>query len=246
MVRTMVEQKLEHDHTTEAIRRRLAQKPPVSYLRDFVYGGIDGAITTFAIVAGVEGAQLSFRALIILGLANLFADGLSMAAANYTGTKTEVDDYVRLKAIELKHIDQVPDGERAEVRELLRQKGLSGEPLNEAVKAITANDDRWVSFMLAEEYGLAGTLRSPARAAASTFVAFLICGLVPLIPFLFGWPSAAIISLLATAIVFFAIGSAKSRWSLTKWWMSGLETLAIGMAAATLAFAVGTVLKTMI
>ena len=80
---------LEHDHTPAAIRERLSVDPSPSYIRDFVYGGIDGVITTFAIVAGVEGADLSQRAIIILGIANLVADGLSMAASNYTGTKTE-------------------------------------------------------------------------------------------------------------------------------------------------------------
>ena len=75
--------KLEHAHTVEAISARLAKDPKVSYLRDWIYGGIDGAVTTFAIVAGVVGANLSSSVIIVLGLANLLADGFSMAAGNY-------------------------------------------------------------------------------------------------------------------------------------------------------------------
>ena len=87
---------LEHGHSVEEIRQRLSSERQVSYVRDWVYGGIDGAITTFAIVAGVVGAALSSKVIIILGLANLLADGLSMAASNYSGTKAEVDDVQRL------------------------------------------------------------------------------------------------------------------------------------------------------
>ena len=88
---------LHAEHTTEAIRDRLDADPKVSYLRDWVYGGIDGAVTTFAIVAGVVGADMGARVILILGLANLLADGFSMAAGNYSGTKSEVEDYERLR-----------------------------------------------------------------------------------------------------------------------------------------------------
>jgi VIT1/CCC1 family predicted Fe2+/Mn2+ transporter len=97
--------------------------------------------------------------------------------------------------------------------------------------------------MLTEEYGLPGTLRSPVKAAASTFLAFLICGFVPLLPFVINLPAPIYLSTASTAAVFFAIGSVKSLWSLTAWWRSGLETLAIGMAAAALAFAAGTIVE---
>lgn len=81
--------RLEHEHTLEAIRTRLARRAPHSYLRDFVYGGIDGAVTTFAVVSGVAGAELGTRVVLILSVANLIADGFSMAASNYSGTRAE-------------------------------------------------------------------------------------------------------------------------------------------------------------
>ena len=92
--------RLEHDHDSASIRRRFASGPPVSYLRDWVYGGIDGAVTTFAVVAGTMGADLSSRIVLILGAANLVGDGFSMAASNFSGTKAERDEYAQLRAVE--------------------------------------------------------------------------------------------------------------------------------------------------
>lgn len=241
---TSPNQPLEHRHTAEAIRRRLLDGTKPNYLRDFIYGGIDGAVTTFAIVAGVVGASLSANIVIILGLANLVADGISMAASNYSGTKTEVDDLERLRAMEYRHIAIDPDGEREEIRQIMSIKGLEGDTLEHAVEAITSNRERWVATMLFEEHGQSGMVRDPLRSALATFVAFVICGAVPLLPYtLLPGDTAMPIALSMTSVVFFAIGSMKSRWSLSRWWVSGLETLVIGLAAAGAAFAIGYFLR---
>jgi vacuolar iron transporter family protein len=99
-----VEVKLEHSHTREAIHAPLAGDPRISYLRDWIYKGIDGVVTTFAVVAGVVGADLPSRIVLILGVANLVADGFAMAAGNYSGTQAERDDYDRLLAVERSRI----------------------------------------------------------------------------------------------------------------------------------------------
>jgi VIT1/CCC1 family predicted Fe2+/Mn2+ transporter len=238
------EMRLEHKHTAEAIRLRLSDGHKPNYLRDWVYGGIDGAVTTFAIVAGVVGASLSAHVVIILGLANLLADGLSMAASNYSGTKTEVDDRDRLREMEIRHISLDPEGEREEIRQIMAMKGLSGETLEHAVEAITSDRERWIAMMLTEEHGQAIILRDPMTSALSTFAAFLICGAVPLLPYvLMPADQAMPVALTLTSIVFFAIGSMKSRWAITPWWKSGIETLAIGLVAAGAAFLIGYLLR---
>ncbi|MFY0610377.1 MAG: VIT1/CCC1 transporter family protein [Hyphomicrobiaceae bacterium] len=242
----MTNDKLEAEHTPAAVRVRLASRPKPSYLRDWVYGGIDGAVTTFAIVAGVVGADLSSRIILIMGLANLFADGFSMAAGNYSGTKTEIDDYSRLQAIEREHIAQIPHGEREEVRQLLMRNGLSGEALEQATETVTSDPDRWVETMMREEYGLTGVLRSPIRAALSTFSAFVLCGAVPLLPFALGLPQGFTVSIVATGCVFGVIGALKSHWSLAPAWKSATETLLIGAAAALVAYVLGHLLKTIV
>ena len=236
---------MEHEHSPDAIRRRLDHGPTHNYLRDWIYGGIDGAVTTLAVVSGVAGAQLSKWIILALGFANLFADGFSMAASNYLGTKAEHDDLRRLQKIENRHIDLAPEGEREEVRQIYERKGFTGDELERMVELITADRDRWVQTMLTEEYGLPGEIRSSWIAALSTFVAFLICGLVPVLPFLFETDHALTISFSLTAVVFVAIGSIKSRWSTSSWWRSGLTTLLVGVIAAALAYAVGLISKSL-
>lgn len=233
----------EHEHTPEAIRARLAAGARHSYLRDFIYGGIDGTVTTFAVVAGVEGARLSSGVVLVLGFANLIADGFSMAASNYVATRAEHDDRRRMEAIERRHIELAPEGEREEVRQIYEGKGFAGAELERVVELVTADRRRWIETMLAEEYGLARDTRSPVVAAVVTFLAFVVCGIVPLVPFLFGAGGAFAPAALSTCLVFFLIGAAKSRWGTQRWWASGLQTLSIGAAAAALAYFVGVLLK---
>ena len=232
---------LEHGHDPRDIARRLSQGPRVSYLRDWVYGGIDGTVTTFAVVAGVTGAALSTKALLILGTANLLADGFSMAAANYSGTRAEIDEYEQVRRMEERHVEIAPDGEREEIRQIFEAKGFSGEALDAAVKVITGTRKRWVDTMMTEEHGLPLISRSPARAALMTFFAFLVCGAVPLVPFVAGLPNSIWISTLMTGLTFFSIGSLRSRWSPAPWWWAGLETFTIGITAAGIAYLAGVV-----
>ncbi len=237
---------MDHSHEPDAIRARLAEGPKVNYLRDWIYGGIDGAITTFAIVAGVVGANLSVGVILVLGLANLVADGFSMAASNYSGTKSEHDDYERIKAIELRHIRNYPEGEVEEIRQIYARKGFEGKELEAMVKLITAKEDVWLDTMLKEEHSISPIQRSPMRAAIATFIAFSICGAVPLIPFLLGMNASAIVASIMTGMVFLAIGAAKSLWSLQRWWSSALETFFIGMFAAGLAYGIGVGLRALV
>lgn len=234
---------MEHDHSSEAIEERLAAGPGHNYLRDWIYGGVDGSVTTFAVVTGVVGAQLSPWVILVMGFANLFADGFSMAASNFLGTKSEHEDLKRLEAIENRHIDQEPEGEREEVRQIYLNKGFEGDDLNRVVDLVTSDRERWVKTMLTEEYGLPHQVRSPWRAAASTFSAFMICGLVPLVPYLFGLGRPLLVSVVLTGSVFFIIGSIRSRWSTASWWYSGLSTLLVGSAAAGLAYLIGALLN---
>ena len=234
---------LEHGHHPGEIARRLEKGPKVSYLRDWVYGGIDGTVTTFAIMAGVVGANLSAGVVIVLGIANLLADGFSMAAANYTGTRAEHDEYEQLRRMEERHVDLAPEGEREEVRQIFEAKGFKGEALETAVDVITARRERWIDTMMAEEHGMPAVIRSPNRAAAMTFIAFVLCGSVPIIPYALGsaepiWPAT-----IMTGLTFFGIGSLRSYWSPTPWWKAGMETFAIGMAAAGVAYVVGALLR---
>src|SRR6185436_2746023 len=101
---------LEHEHTAEAIAARLASSKH-NYIRDFIYGGIDGAVTTFAVVSGVAGAELSTGIILVLGFANLIADGFSMAASNFLATRAEEQLRKKARLKEEQEIDLYPEGE---------------------------------------------------------------------------------------------------------------------------------------
>ena len=230
----------EHGHSHEEIAARIGAPPGRGVLRDTVYGGIDGTVTTFAIVAGVAGAGLSPFVIVVLGLANVLADGFSMAAANYSGTKADQDNIQRLRKIEERHIEEHPQGEWLEAREILMQKGLKGPVLDRATDAITADRESWIALMMEGEYGMGGIEPRPLRAAVTTFLSFLLAGMIPLLPFLLGLKDAFAFSAGMTMATFFGIGALKSMWSLSPWWRSGGETLLIGGAAAAIAYGVGT------
>jgi VIT1/CCC1 family predicted Fe2+/Mn2+ transporter len=232
------------EHRPEAIRARLARAPRRSYLGDAVLGAIDGCVTTFAVVAGASGAALPGAVVVILGLANLVADGFSMAVSNYQGTKTEWDSLARAQREEEEHIRLVPEGEREEIRQIFAAKGFGGETLERIVEVISANREVWVDTMLTEERGLARRGAEPLRAAAATFAAFAAAGLVPLAPFLLPVQidrfsaSAAL-----TAAAFLVIGVARGRVLGQPMLRSGLGVLAMGGAAAALAFTAAFLLR---
>jgi VIT1/CCC1 family predicted Fe2+/Mn2+ transporter len=241
--------RLRREHTPEAIRRRLAAAAKHSYIRDFVYGAIDGAVTTFAVVSGVAGADLSSGIVVVLGLANLVGDGFSMAASNFLGTRAEDQLRERARRIEQEHIDAYPEGETEEVRQLIRGKGFEGEDLERAVEIVTSDREQWVEMMLAEEHGLPPSSASPLRAATTTFLAFVIVGLLPLGAFLATFVLSVDIrhpfvwSVVCTSLAFLAVGAIKSRFVDQPWYWSALETLFVGGTAAGLAYVVGVALR---
>jgi vacuolar iron transporter family protein len=237
------------DHTPAGIRARLAAPRGPSVLRDVVYGAIDGAVTTFAVVAGVAGAGLSDRVIIILGFANLVADGFSMAVSNFLGTRAERQERARARREEERQVAEHPDGEREEIRQIYAAKGFAGADLDRAVAVITGDRDRWVDAMMADELGYGADHATPLRAATATFVAFVLVGFLPLAVFVadllapgdvggaFAWSAAL------TGLAFVAVGSLKARFVAVPAWRSALETLAVGGAAAALAYLAGTILQ---
>jgi vacuolar iron transporter family protein len=236
-------------HTPEQVRQRLEDGTPQSYLKDMVYGGIDGTITTFAVVSGVVGADLAAGIVVILGLANLIADGFSMAVSNFLGTKAEQQFLQKIRVEEELEVKLIPEGEREEIRQIYAAKGFEGELLEQVVDVITSNEQVWIDTMLLEEHGLLLDGPEPKRAAWWTFVAFLIAGIVPVIPFILnlvidgGIPSPFLWSSIATAATFFGIGIYKARVVGGNTVKAGFETVTVGGMAAVLAYGVGWLLR---
>ena len=131
-----------------SVRERLAARRQHNYLGDAVLGAIDGCVTTFAVVASAVGAGFSGVVVIVLGLANLLADGFSMAVGNYLGVKSEPERVERARRAEQHHIDGVPEGEREEIRQIFERKGFGGDVLEKIVEGITRDRRLWVDTML--------------------------------------------------------------------------------------------------
>jgi VIT1/CCC1 family predicted Fe2+/Mn2+ transporter len=239
-------------HTPEAVRSRLAEKRSPSYLPDFIYGAIDGAVTTFAVVAGVEGASLDERIVVILGGANLIADGFSMAASNFLGTRADRQQRARARHREERQIEALPEGEREEIRQIFAAKGFGGDELEGVVDVITANRELWVDTMMTEELGLSPTGRNELHAALATFSAFVTVGFLPLTVFVYDLAAPGEVtrtlfwSALLTAAAFVVVGAIKARFVDQPWWRSALETLAVGGTAAALAYAAGALLQQLV
>ena len=235
------------EHLPHAIAARLLEPRRSSYLGDAVLGGIDGCVTTFAVVAGALGAGFSGIVVIILGVANLLADGLSMAVSNYLSTRSQHEELEEARREEERHIKEFPEGEREEVRQIFAAKGFVGDTLERIVDTVTQNKKLWIDTMLTEELGFQLEARNPWRAGLSTFVAFVVVGLVPLLPFLMGsviplnqrFP----ISSIATGIAFAAVGVAKGIVLKRPLFISGAQTLLVGGSAAVVAFVVGAWLR---
>lgn len=238
---------LKAEHNADAIKERLSKKPKAQHVSDAILGGIDGCVTTFAIISGSVGAGFSPSVALILGFANLFADGFSMGVSNFESIKAEQEYSAKLKRTEEDHIEKVPEGEREEIRQIFQKKGFKGSVLEEIVKTISGDKSLWVETMLIEEYGVSQNSPSPWKSAFTTFTAFLLVGSIPLLPFLFSSLSMQeqfLISGSIAAVMFFLIGILKSIvFSLPKL-KSGLRTLLTGGMAASLAYITGYVLRT--
>lgn len=218
------------------------------YLGEFVYGGIDGCVTTFAVVAGAVGAGLSSSIILILGFANLFADGFAMSIGAYLSTKSEKDNYEKHKRIEYWEVEHMPIKEKEEIREIYQQKGFEGDLLDQVVEVITSDKDRWVDVMMKEELEMMEENKSPLAMGAVTYFSFVLIGIIPLS--IYVWDhlyhfsgDKFVWSCIMTGLGFTFIGFLKSYVNQTSTLKGVLETLILGAIAASVSYFVGDILE---
>lgn len=218
------------------------------YLKDVVYAANDGIITTFAIVASVVGASLGPVVILILGFANLLADGFSMATGSYLGTKSESDNYDKERRREEKILRDSPEAVHLEVENIFKEKGYNDEEVKTLATLITKNKNFFLDFIIFEKMGISATSRAEAiKGAVATFISFLVLGLIPLIPYVmlsgakdtnpFLWAS------IFTAIALFSVGAARTFFSDESWFKGGSKMLVIGGMAAIMAYVIGAFLR---
>ena len=218
------------------------------YLGEFVYGGIDGCVTTFAVVAGAVGAGFDSSIIIILGFANLLADGFSMSIGAYLSAKSEQENYDKHKQAKCREFENIGAIQKEEIRNIYKTKGFEGEMLENMVAKITQTKETYVDVMMLEKMGMTNEIRSPFAIGAITYFAFLLVGIIPL--FIYVWDYICgfrgdlfLWSSILTALGFIIIGVFKTYITKTKIWRGVLETLVLGMIAAFVAYFVGDLLE---
>ena len=149
-------------------------------IEEFVYGATDGAVTTFAVVAGVVGAGLSPSIILILGFANLFADGFSMAIGNYLGSKSQKEYIEKERRREEWEIDNLVEQEKQEIKDIYIEKGFKAELLDEIVSVITSRRKVWIDTMMKEELGLIEDKKQPLDARDNYFYSIQFSWLNPI------------------------------------------------------------------
>ncbi|MDP1747744.1 MAG: VIT1/CCC1 transporter family protein [Bacteroidota bacterium] len=222
------------------------------YLPEFIYGGMDGSVTTFAVVAGATGANFNPNVIIILGLANLLADGLSMSIGSYLSSKAEINNYQKQKKQEYWSIENMPEEETDEIRKIYQEKGFKGEMLEEIVKVITSSKPLWVEEMMKDELKMLESPKTPINKGLATYFSFIAVGLIPLLVYvvdLFLSDTKLPLFLISSVLTFCAfifIGYLKAHLNHLSKIKGVAETLFLGGIAAFVSYIAGTVLESLI
>ena len=230
-----------------------SQSPFESYFKEVIYGGIDGIITTFAVVAGFSGAalshdtttELSFLVVLLFGLANLFADGVSMGLGNFLSVRSDQDLYKSARKREEQEITNNAEEEFEETITILIHKGYSQEDATALAGLYRKNPDYWLDFMMNHELEMPDPRGdNPLLTGLATFISVLVFGAIPLLPFIFASAEA----LPSTVFVYSVAGTfgALLLLGLLKWKVVGSslfkslgEVVLVGATAAFVAFFVG-------
>lgn len=222
------------------------------YIKSIIYGGLDGIITTFAVVAGVTGAALSAGIILILGLANLLADGLSMGVGDYLSEKSEMEYHADERKREAWEFDKFPEGEVKEMVEIYQEKGIPEEDAQSIVEIMSKHRDAFIDIMMVEELGILQSDDSPVKNGIITFLSFVIFGFIPLfsyvvaavLPFIEITPSVSFaMAIVLTGATLFGLGAAKVYVTGKHWIRSGVEMLVVGGLAASAAYVIGFLLN---
>ncbi len=218
------------------------------YLGEFVYGGMDGCVTTFAVVAGAVGAGLDSSIIIILGFANLLADGFAMSVGAYLSTKTEKDNFDKYRAQTAKNMEIVHEREKEEIQKIYSEKGFEGTLLNQVVEVITKDQERWIDVKMKEGLQMIRPMKSPILIGGITYISFILIGLIPLLVFVIDYLKPLNQNLFVTSSIltgggFLLVGWLKAYVNQTRILKGMAETVGLGAIAATVAYFVGDLLE---
>ena len=209
------------------------------WLRAGVFGAMDGLVTNIALVAGVGGGGADRGTIILTGMAGLVAGAFSMALGEFASVDTQNDAVAHEVRIERGEIDRHPEDEKAELADMYEQMGLTRPTAEAVAHEVHADPELAVKVHIVQELGVdPDDQPSPWTAAISSFVAFSIGGILPLVSYLLG-SASLLLALTVGAVGLFAAGAITSRFTTRSWWLSGLRQLMFGAIAAGATYLVG-------
>ncbi len=222
-----------------------------NHLAEFVYGGIDGIVTTFAVVSAVAGAGLEPGVVLILGFANLVSDGLSMGISAYLAERSDVDQYRKQRRMVVSGLEKSIEKASRTISQNLGKYGFKGKELDAATKQIAGSKNA-AEFIMKEEHGLAEEPENASMVGFITFLAFLVFGVVPLVVYLIdqifdvGIENPFAITLGLAGLAFAFIGWLKSKVAHAPVVSSIAETLILGLVASGASFYIGKWLEALV
>lgn len=246
--------------TSEAMAKHLAHEhgrsPFADNLKEIVYGGLDGIITTFAVVSGFSGAALlgnsgngevyAITLVLLFGLANLLADGVSMGLGDFLSTRSEQARWNRERAVEVQEIEHNPEQEYEETIHLLEDSGLDPADAKAVADIYRRYPGLWADWMMRHELEMEDMSgATPAKDGMVTFLSFLVFGVIPLLPYLAFWGRDVSANMLfvmastATVVALLALGFARSVVTREARIRAMGEVFGVGLIAALIAFGVG-------
>ena len=209
-------------------------------VRDVVIGMSDGLTVPFALAAGLTGTALATSKLVVIaGLAEIAAGSIAMGLGGYLAARTDRDHYANERQREMNETVDVPQKERDEVSEVFRNFGMHEEDIKPVVAAISADQNRWVDFMMRFELGFEEPDPKRARNSAVTIaVSYIVGGMVPLSSYMLteNLRTALLSSVVVTLIALFIFGYVKGHLTGISPFRGGLQTVIIGGLASAAAF----------
>eukprot|EP00657_Telonema_sp_P-1_P012722 TRINITY_DN9468_c0_g1_i1.p1 TRINITY_DN9468_c0_g1~~TRINITY_DN9468_c0_g1_i1.p1 ORF type:complete len:357 (+),score=101.54 TRINITY_DN9468_c0_g1_i1:107-1177(+) len=240
-------------HSTEEIKIRIAESATEKHsklgerLKSIVYGGLDGIITTFAVVAGATGGHLDTSVILILGVSNMFADGVSMGMGDAISTKAENEMTMKERDREAWEMENYPEGEIEEMVELYTQRGLEPDKARLVVENMASNKDFLIDQMVTDELGLElpDEDDNPWKDGLVTFTSFVFFGMFPLLAYIclnstdLTQDALFVMSCCLTGVMLFILGVVKSQFTQQMWYLAGTEILCLGGFTAAVSYGIG-------
>jgi VIT1/CCC1 family predicted Fe2+/Mn2+ transporter len=218
--------------------------PKGRFIREVMFGMNDGLVSTIGFVAGATGALMQTRLVLLAGVASVVAGALAMGIGAYLASKSQRDFFESEKARERREIEEVPEIERNEIREIFAKLGFQKDEVEVIVRRVTSDKELWVRFMMREELGiLEESFDNPVTVGLLMAGAYVLGGVAPLLPYVLmeNVLMALNVAVAVSLVALFVIGVGKTVLTKQPWLRSGAEVMLLGSLAAGIGFVIGKV-----